>query len=243
MQLKLSIHPRTLSIRLTIGVMIFTLISTGIQISKYVYGYRSEWMDTFNLDREMNLPTWYSALMLAFCAILLGIIAAGKKTECDRFYRQWKLLSTIFWFLAIDEVLTLHEVMIIPEVANALRLPWFLHSMWVIPGTILVVIFIKKYWRFTQHLPKPSSFHFILAAIFYIGGALIMEMVGSYFAELQGQQHLPYALIATLEEVMEMMGIIIFIYGLLVYIRQWSNNFEIEFHVSSSKRNSKISAK
>lgn len=238
MQLKLSINPRTLSIRLSIGVMIFAVISTKIQISKYVYGYRSDWMDTFNLDREMNLPTWYSALMLAFCAILLGIIAAGKKTECDRFYRQWKLLSTLFWFFAIDEVLTLHEVLIIPEVANALRLPWFLHSMWVIPATILVAIFIKKYWRFTQNLPKQSRLHFVLAASLYIGGALLMEMVGSYFAELQGQQHLPYALIATLEEVMEMSGIIIFIYGLLVYIRQWSNNFGIEVHVSSNDKHS-----
>ena len=44
-----------------------------------------------------------------------------------------------------------------------------------------------------------------------------MEMIGSYWTDLEGQQNLIYALMATLEEVMEMIGIIVFIYGLLSY--------------------------
>ncbi len=236
MQIKLSLSPRIIALRLTIGVIIFAVISTGIQISKYVYDKRADWMDTFNLDREMNLPTWYSALMLAFCAVLLGIIAAGKKTEGNRYHHHWKLLATIFWFLAIDEVLTIHEVLIIPEVAEFLRLPWFLHSMWVIPATILVALFIKKYWRFTQQLPAQSRYHFILAAAIYIGGALVMEMIGSHYAEFDGQQRLTYALIATAEEIMEMMGTIIFIYGLLTYIRQWANNLQLQINIADSQK-------
>jgi len=231
MQIKVSIVPLSIVKYLIIGVIFFTVISTGIQISKYVFNYHQEWMNMLNLDREMNFPTWYSAFMLGFGSILLRIIAIGKNQKSDRYTGDWKLLSLIFTLLAIDEVLSIHEIFIIPEVSNALHLPWFLHSMWVIPGTIFVVWFLKRYWKFSRHLPLRSQQHFILAAAVYIGGALVMEMVGSYVAEAKGQQYLPYALITTVEEVMEMVGIIIFIYGLLYYLGRWMQDLELQIKI------------
>lgn len=231
MQYKITISPLALAKRLTIGVLILTMISIAIQIAKYVFDYRSDWMATFNLDREMNFPTWYSALMLAFCALLLTAIATGKNIQHDHYYRHWKLLSILFWLLAVDEVLSIHEILIVPDLAKALKLPWFLHSMWVIPGAIAVLIFAQQYWKFTLHLPKRSRYHFTLAAILYIGGALGMEMLGSYYAELEGQQHLTYALLANLEEVMEMMGTIVFIYGLLLYSGRWAQELQLQIKI------------
>ncbi|BAZ44926.1 hypothetical protein NIES4102_19430 [Chondrocystis sp. NIES-4102] len=216
---------------LVMGIIFFGSISIVIQICKYVYDYRSDWMDLFNLDRELNFPTWYSTLMLAFCAFLLRIIAIGKKQERDRYAADWKLLSFIFFLLAIDEILSIHEILIIPEVSKALNLPWFLHSMWVIPGTIFVFWFAKRYWKFSRHLPQISQRHFITAGGIYIGGALIMEMVGSYLAEAQGQQHLPYALAATVEEILEMIGTVIFIYGLLYYLSKWQEKISLHLNI------------
>ena len=233
MQLKISISPRTVVRYLIIGVFFLTLISTGIQIGKYVFDYRADWTTMFNLDRELNLPTWYSSFMLGACSILLKIIAIGKKQQGDRYTKDWQLLSLIFLLLAIDEVLSIHEILIIPEVSEALNLPWFLHSMWVIPGTIFVVWFVKRYWKFSRHLAYKSRQHFVTAAFFYVGGALIMEMIGSYIAEAKGQQNLIYALTATLEEVMEMIGIIIFIYGLLYYLRQWQDQLDFEITIDN----------
>ena len=233
MQLKISISPRAVVKYLIIGVFFLTLISTGIQIGKYVFDYRADWTTMFNLDRELNLPTWYSSFMLGACSILLKIIATGKKQQGDRYTKDWQLLSLIFLLLAIDEVLSIHEILIIPEVSEALNLPWFLHSMWVIPGTIFVVWFVRRYWKFSSHLAYKSRQHFVTAAFFYVGGALIMEMIGSYIAEARGQQNLIYALTATLEEVMEMIGIIIFIYGLLCYLRQWQDKLDFEITISN----------
>ena len=233
MHIKVSISPASIIRNLSIGVIIFTIISTGIQISKYVFQHREEWMDMFNLDREMNFPTWYMALMIVFCAVLLRIIATGKRDRGDRYHRDWQLLSTIFFWLAIDEILSIHEILIIPEVSQALNLPWFLHSMWVIPGTIFVVWFVKRYWKFSRHLPPQSKKHFSCAAVIYVSGALIMEMIGSHLAESQGQQHLPYALVATAEETIEMIGIIVFIYGLLFYLRQFSQNIDLRIYINS----------
>ncbi len=237
MQLKISIKPSSIVRYLAIGVIFLTIFSIGIQIGKYVFDYRESWTRMFNLDREMNIPTWYSALMLLFCALLLKIIAQGKKQQGDRFSTDWRLLSNIFIILAIDEVLSIHEILIIPDVSKALNLPWFLHSLWVIPGAIFVLWFGKHYWQFSQNLSYKSRQHFFLAAAIYVGGALIMEAIGSHIAEWQGQQNLTYALVATVEEVMEMTGIIIFIYGLLFYLQQWTPNLllQIDFVEPKSK--------
>lgn len=45
-----------------------------------------------------------------------------------------------------------------------------------------------------------------------------MELVGGHYAELHGSDNLTYHLIATLEESLEMAGVITFIWALLVYI-------------------------
>ncbi len=231
MQLKIAVSPQKIVRYLLIGVFFFTIVSTGIQICKYVFDYRNEWMDLFNLDRELNFPTWYAAWMLVFCAILLKIIAVGKKQQGDRYTKDWQLLSLIFFWMAIDEIVSIHEILIIPEVSQALNLPWFLHSMWVIPGLVFVAWFAKRYAKFVRHLPAKSKLHFISAACTYIGGALVMEMIGSHFAQSIGQQHIIYALIATVEEFLELIGIVMFIYALLVYLNQWANYVDLKVDI------------
>jgi hypothetical protein len=231
MQIQVSLSPRAIVKYLVMGVIFFALVSIGIQICKYVFDYRADWMTLFNLDRELNFPTWYSTLMLGFCSVLLKIIAIGKKQQRNRYAADWQLLSLIFLLLAIDEILSIHEILIIPEVSDALKLPWFLHSMWVIPGIVFVLWFAKRYWKFSRQLPPKSRQHFVTAACTYIGGALIMEMIGSYVAEAQGQQNLTYALIATAEEIMEMIGVIIFIYGLLYYLSNWAEKINLQISI------------
>ena len=233
MQIKIAVSPRKVVKYLVMAMIFFAIISTGIQICKYVFDYRDQWMDLFNLDRELNFPTWYSAFMIGFCAILLRIIAIAKKQQRDRYTEDWQLLSLIFCLMAIDEVVSLHEILIIPEVSEALNLPWFLHSMWVIPGIVFVIWFIRRYLKFVLHLPIKSKRQFIVAACIYIGGALIMEMIGSHVAESLGQQNLLYALIATVEEILEMTGIIIFISALLQYLSKWTHQVELQVNIAA----------
>lgn len=234
MQIEIAISPRKIVKYLVIIAIFFTVVSTGIQISKYVFDHREDWMDLFNLDRELNFPTWYSALSLGFCGVLLRIIALGKKQQGDRYASDWRLLAVIFGFMAIDEVISIHEILIIPEVSEALNLPWFLHSMWVIPGTAFVLWFARRFAQFVRHLPPKSRRQFISAACLYIGGALVMEMIGSHFAEAIGQQHILYAAIATVEEVLEMSGVILFIHALLFYLSQWTSRLTLQLNIQNS---------
>jgi hypothetical protein len=240
MQFNLNISPLTVAKRLTSIVIVLAILSIAVQISKYVFNYRSDWMDMVNLDREMNLPTWFEAFMLVFCAYLLRIIAAGKRNESNSDSRRWQLLSNIFIFLAIDEIVSIHEILIIPKLAKTLHLPNFLAQIWVIPGVIFVAFLVKYYWKFLNRLPKRSRFHFLLAGAIYIGGALGMEMIGSSYSKVHGQQNLIYALLATVEEVMEKMGTVIFVYSLLSYLENLSE--EIQFNIKIG-RSAEVSPK
>jgi uncharacterized Tic20 family protein len=234
MQIKITALPRTIVRPLAFGAIFFTLVGVGIQIGKYVFNYEDEWLNLFNVDRELNFPTWYSALMIGFCAILLGIIAQGKKQQGDRYTKDWQLLSLIFWFLAIDEIVSIHEIFIIPEVSKMLHLPGFLYSAWVIPGTIFVIWFARRYSKFIYHLPPKSRLHFVLAASIYVGGALIMEMIGSAIAQSFTQQSLIYALTTSVEEFLELSGIVMLIYALIYYLGQWAHQLELQIEILES---------
>jgi len=234
MNLTININPKKLTLQLIISVIVLAVLSVVVQVSKYVFKYRSDWTKLFILDQEMNIPTWYSAMLLVACAVLLKIIATGKKLEDDKFYLQWKWLSLIFWFLAIDEILSIHEALIIPQLAKALHLPGFLRPVWVIPGSLVIGFFFYKYWPFTLSLPKQSRRHFILAGLLYVGGSLVMEMVGGQYAYFYGRNNLGYALITNVEEVMEMLGVIFFIWALLFYLGKWQNYLQIHLNLNLS---------
>jgi len=233
MKFKITISPFTVAKYLTFGVIFLTICSIAIQIGKYVFDYRADWTRIFNLDREMNIPTWYSGLMLVSCGLIIRGIFSIKKLQSDRFWRQWRILSIIFFILAFDEIASIHEILIIDDLADALNLPSFWHSVWVIPGTILVAIFIWKYWKFIWYLPKQLKRNFLIAFSLYIGGALGMEMVGSIYDGIDGQQNLVYAMLATIEEVMEMMGCVVFIYGLLTYLGELRADIQVNFHIKN----------
>ena len=77
------------------------------------------------------------------------------------------------------------------------------------------------------HLPPATRRLFVLAAILYIGGAIGIEMIGGQHASLYGEQNLEYAIITALEELLEMLGTVVFIYGLLSYMKRYINEFQI----------------
>ena len=235
MQIKIAVSPRKIIRLLLIGAIFFAVVSAIIQVSEYVFGYEDDWTSLFNVDRELNFPTWYSALMIIACSALLKIIATGKQQQEDRYTKDWLLLSRIFCFMAIDEIVSLHEIFIIPEVSEALNLPWFLHSAWVIPGMIFLLWFIRRYRKFVRHLPPQAQKNFILAGCIYVGGALVMEMIGSHFAESLSQQHIIYTLTTTLEEFLEMLGIILFIHSLFQYLNRWAYPLNLQVGLISDE--------
>jgi hypothetical protein len=76
------------------------------------------------------------------------------------------------------------------------------------------------YIPFLVHLPASTRRRFITAAVVYVGGALGVEAVSGWRAERMGMNNMTHSLIATVEEVMEMSGVAMFIVGLIRHLAE-----------------------
>jgi hypothetical protein len=106
---------------------------------------------------------------------------------------------------------------------NALGAKGFLYFTWIIPFGVLVLIFIGLYGKFVFSLPKKIKILFITAGSIFLLGSLGMEAIGGFWADGLGTRNFLYAMIVTLEESLEMIGILVFIYALMQYIKHHTN--------------------
>lgn len=209
----------------TLFSIVLCLITADIvgQVSKYFFGHERllGFVKLFDLNRESNIPSWYSSVTLLLCAFLLANIASLKKGFPYSYH--WKALSFIFVYLSVDESAELHERW------NYLMKP-FIHSSgvlyapWVVPGAIFVVIVLISYIKFLSHLPRQIKWLFLLAGTVYVGGAVGMELLEGYLLGDSGIETFVYQMVVVLEEFSEMFGIIIFIYALLSYLEKMLAN-------------------
>ncbi|MBP0023010.1 MAG: hypothetical protein J7540_03285 [Roseofilum sp. SID2] len=152
MNIKNTFSPFSITRVLTFLFLLFSLVNLIIQLAKYGFNYRQEWMVIFNMDREMNFPTLYTVLLLAFCSFLFKLIFQLEKREKFPFASYWRVLHFIFAFMALDEGLQIHEIMIIPEVGK--HLPAIFSAVWVIPYGVLTLGLIYYFSKFVNHLPR-----------------------------------------------------------------------------------------
>lgn len=215
----LVIRPRQV-VRFFIWVVILlTLAHLGGLFSTFVLGYDRIFgiIPMFTLNREQNIPAFYSSLTLLFCGLLLAIIAAGKKKNRGAYLYHWAGLSALFVFLSMDEALAIHEGTTRP-LRSALNTGGLLFYAWVIPYAIGLVILGLVYFKFFAHLPRKTLILFLIAFIVFVSGAIGMELIGGPIDWQYGRDSPLYALVSTIEEVLEMSGVVIFIYALLAYI-------------------------
>jgi len=175
-------------------------------------------MNAFYLDAESNIPTFINALMLFVPAILLALIAAWKMSERDKYRFHWNALALVFFLLSIDEVAMLHERLIKPMRA-IFGANGFFYFAWVIPGMIAVALFAVTFLMFFLHLETKFKLLFFFSLAVYISGVIGGEMISGYYAAALGQKNYTYAVVASLEESIEMFGCALIIYSLLEYIK------------------------
>lgn len=201
---------------LIILVVILSIASVAGQIYKYNGGHHRYLVSLFDLDKEWNIPTWYASTSLLLCSILLAIISFARKKNNCRFFAHWISLSVIFFLLALDESLQFHEQTSAP-LRQLFHAKGLFHFTWVVPAFVLLLIFGLAYFKFLYSLTARMRVLFIISGAIYVGGALLMELVGGYYSELRGQNNLIYALLTNFEEFMEMIGILVFIYALFSF--------------------------
>jgi hypothetical protein len=170
-----------------------------------------------DVDCEHNLSTWFSSSLLLLCSILLAVITSAKKKYGEPHLLYWGILSLIFALMSVSEALPISELLTGP-LRDWLSTGGLFYFAWVIPGGIFVAVFGLVYLRFIfVGLDSKFRWLFVSAGLLYVSGGLGLEMIGGLQDELYGRSNLTYAALVTLEEFLEMLGAILFLYALMLY--------------------------
>lgn len=203
---------------LSFVALLLALLGLAAQLSETYQGdyvYKTAFVRMFDLSGESSIPTWFSSVTMLFCSVILSMIALASKRSGERYTLHWGLLSAILLGMSVDEVAQFHESF--NKIGSLLGTEGFLYYGWVIPGGVFVVAVALAYLKFLFDLPAKTRRLFIFAGAVFVGGALGMEMVGARAAQLYGETSPGFFLPVTVEEFMEMMGVIVFCYALLSY--------------------------
>jgi hypothetical protein len=173
--------------------------------------------NTFTLDSEMNIPSYFSSAILLISAGLLFIVFKTRMKKRGPYTGHWGVLSVIFIFLSFDEMFSFHEG-IIGSVRKHVIIGGIFSYEWVILAIPLVLIFTIFYLRFLFHLSPNFRILFFLAALLFIVGSLGGEMMSGWYASKFGEGDANYVMLTVLEETLEMSGIIVFIHSILLFL-------------------------
>jgi hypothetical protein len=212
------LKPKRVTKILAFTVIYLTIADIVGQSIAFCLGFKNRykpvvsWLD---LSIEQSIPTYYSSATLLFCSLLLAIITFAKKKNGEQ-YIYWLGLTLIFLFLSVDEAIGIHEHLN-DKMRTTLKVSGLFYFAWVVPYGIAVIVFLLGYARFVFRLPSKIRVLFILAGLIYVTGALGVEMIGGEYIESHGY-NVTFHVIATVEELLEMTGIVIFIYALMSYI-------------------------
>lgn len=169
----------------------------------------------FFYDLEGNIPAWFSSILLFLCAERAWWVASAARASGNRWHQHWRGLSVIFAYLSLDELVQLHEQVVLP-LRRSLSLGGVLTFAWVVIAVPLVVVFAIFYLRFLMAQPLWTRVAFIVSGLLYVGAAAGMEMIGSLVVTAFGFQSLPYAAVSAVEEGAEMLGVVLFLGALTV---------------------------
>lgn len=213
---------RSITTILVALALAFVIVSVAGQLAVRAFDWHPERdiVSFTNLDRERNLPTTFQASLMLGASLGLAGITMMKRVGRDQWTRHWAGLSFILALLAWDEIIEVHERFIEP-MRRAFDLQGFLFFGWIIPAAVATALFALAYFRFVLALPHRTRTLFVIAAMTFVTGSLVFEGVGgAYYESIDQNADMIYVLIATIEETMEMSGLIVFVHAVWSYLSE-----------------------
>lgn len=169
----------------------------------------------FDFYHENNFPSYFAALLLLGAAALLAVIGTSSSPEFRRFRFWWLLLALVFAFLSCDELLALHERLMLPT-RQSLHTTGLLYAAWIIPYGAALLVLAVFYLRWFMNLPVATRWRFLTSAGLFLMGAIVLEALSGAEWELHKSRTLLLDACIFFEDVFEMAGVIVFIRALLI---------------------------
>lgn len=232
----LKITLRSSAISWGLAAVALTLVVVNMAFQSYRLALGQEHvagLAMMSLDKENNVPALFATLLLLAAALILAFIALLERKRAAQDAIRWALLAGGFLVMAVDESLAFHERLIDPvrHVLASLGIQQLgiFYFAWVIPGILGVAALGAYFLPFVLRLPKATGAMLMLAAATYLGGALGVELVEGWWREMHGHRNIVYHALVSLEEGMEMLGVILLIRTLLGYLASTFGQVQVAF--------------
>lgn len=198
----------------------FTIVYHGFGVYDLI-PYWGRIVKFFYVDKEQNLPTWFSSGILFLAALLLWRIGAATAAAGGRYRRHWQVLAAVFTVLSLDEFSQFHELGAQADVLDAGGASYL---SWLVLAAPLVLLLGLSYARLLLRLPPPVRRLMLAAAVLYLGGAAGVEVLGAYTGRenigfTPGWASMRYVLAASAEELLEMLGVALFCYAAALHLQ------------------------
>ncbi len=214
--MKIDIVPSKIVRFLSIIAIILITIHIIILIIYFIiddpkkFGY----VQLFDLDMERNIPTIFSTIIMLISALLFYLLSKVSVEREKGNRGSWLGLSVIFTFLAFDEGTKIHEH-IGDFTEKFVDASGILYYPWVLSYSLLVLILGLVYLRFFWRMERKVFISFMLSAVIFLSGAIGFELLGATEASAHGTDTIRYCIYYTIEEPLEIFGVIYLISILL----------------------------
>ncbi len=216
----LEINPKKVTRYLYLSITVLAVLHIG---NLFLYFWiddpeKFDFIRLIDFDYEENLPTTFSSMLFFINALLLWIIWRNERQIQGKDKIQWIVLSILFLYLGFDESAKIHENLgdIIETYVNA---EGYLYFPWSIAYLSIFAVLVVLYFPFFLRLPKSTKIKFVIAAVVFVTGAAGFDIISAKEAYENGTETIKYSVLYTIEELMEMIGLVLFTGALMEVIK------------------------
>lgn len=229
------------------SIVVGLTIINSVLLILYFSGDRNDvsaLVDVFDFDTEGNVPTLYSAAAMLLATALLALITRANWRKPEAKPLHWLGLTVLFLFLSIDEGTAIHEK-VGSSLESVIAPEGVFYFLWILPYGLATAAIGVAYLKFLSALPADTRRRFIQAGLMFLGGAVGLEMLGAREAEAHGYFSPTYSFLYTVEETLEMFGIVLFIYALIHHLAKSTPRMSVllgapEDSLNSAKTESRV---
>lgn len=192
--------------------------------------------DMFRLDREGNLPSFFSALALLAGAMAANAVRMALPGDA-RERIGWGIFAVAFLFMGIDEAVSIHEMIQTPEFLRHLgRISHFFYYFGILPYLLFcawLAIYLFPFWL--RQSPSVRN-GMAIGGICYVIAAVGMELIENNLVSTGVTYYsLRMAVNFALEELGEMVAVAIFLRTFLTRLAEIGGGYLLPVRIEDAR--------
>lgn len=189
------------------GVLAVVLVLNVANAACIVAGANTAGTRYWLLALERNPSTWLSSALLALTGLAAWAAGRGRSDA-----RTWNVVAAILGVLSLDEVATFHE-----RLGAVPGIPGIGSRGWAGAGLLIAVVVAYRLRRWVLALDGALRVAFFLGGAVFVSGAVGFEVISGNHQASHGSDRI-YWTLATIEENLELLGVLVVLRGLLDHL-------------------------